>query len=145
MRDVYRGTRPDLHYAARRCAGSLLLPLPRAGTVRRITPPEELVRVPWVVEAVLKIGVGDSVAARRASDNASGYVRVVGDSIEEVERRLREVLGMFTVELGAPPAGPSAAAPPGTTPAPPHRSLIQRQETTACDASTPCSPSSPYC
>ncbi|MFJ9770434.1 hypothetical protein ACIRVF_04235 [Kitasatospora sp. NPDC101157] len=123
----------------------MLLPLSGAGTVRRITPTEELVRVPGVVGAVLKIGVGDSVAARRPSDNASGYVRVVGASIEEVERRMREVLGLLSVELGAPSAEPSTAASPGTTPASPTAPPFQRQETTACDASTPCSPSSPCC
>ncbi|MFI9364972.1 hypothetical protein ACIG5E_28570 [Kitasatospora sp. NPDC053057] len=113
-------------------------------------------RVPGVVGAVLKIGVGDSVSARRASDNASGYVRVVGASIEEVERLVREVLDSFTVGLGAPPAGQSAGSRPGTIPDPPPlppfqrlpttSNDFQRQESTACDdASTPCSPSSPCC
>ncbi|MGW3042088.1 ATP-grasp domain-containing protein [Kitasatospora sp. NPDC001159] len=101
--DVYRGFRPDLRYRQRRCAGDLLLPLPGSGTVYRITQTEELLRVPGVVEAVLKVGVGDTVSARRASHNASGYVHVVGASIEEVERRMREVLGRFTIELTPAP------------------------------------------
>ncbi|MET8626826.1 ATP-dependent carboxylate-amine ligase [Kitasatospora sp. NPDC004669] len=105
--DVYRGTRPDLRYRQRRCAGDLLLPLPGSGTVHRITPTEELLRVPGVVQAVLKVGVGDTVSARRASHNASGYVHVVGASIEEVERRMREVLGKFTIELTSVPIGGS--------------------------------------
>ncbi len=97
--DVYRGLAPDLSYRQRQCAGDLLLPLPGSGTVRRITPAEELLRVPGVVEAVLKVGVGDTVSARRASHNASGYVHVVGASIEEVERRMRDVLGAFVIDL----------------------------------------------
>ncbi|MFH8381371.1 ATP-dependent carboxylate-amine ligase [Kitasatospora sp. NPDC018058] len=101
--DVYRGIRPDLRYRQRRCAGDLLLPLPGSGRVHRITPTEELLRVPGVVQAVLKVGVGDTVSARRASHNASGYVHVVGASIEEVERRMREVLGRFTIELTPAP------------------------------------------
>ncbi|WP_188305987.1 ATP-dependent carboxylate-amine ligase [Streptomyces sp. CBMA123] len=126
--DVYRGIRPALDYRLRQCAGGLLLPLPGSGTVRRITPTEDLLRVPGVVEAVLTVGVGDAVSARRASHSASGYVHVVGASIEEVERRMREVLGAFTIELGpatdAPATdGPSAdgqapelAAPGGAVP-----------------------------
>ncbi|MEK2492072.1 ATP-dependent carboxylate-amine ligase [Kitasatospora purpeofusca] len=97
--DVYRGLTPNLSYRQRRCAGDLLLPLPGSGTVRRITPAEELLRVPGVVDAVLKVGVGDTVSARRASHNASGYVHVVGASIEEVERRMRDVLGAFVIDL----------------------------------------------
>jgi hypothetical protein len=58
-----------------------VLPLPGSGTVRRITPTAELLRVPGVVEAVLKVGVGDAVSARRASHNASGYVHVAGASM----------------------------------------------------------------
>ncbi|MGE7437287.1 ATP-grasp domain-containing protein [Kitasatospora sp. NPDC001175] len=110
--DVYRGLRPDLHYRERRCAGDLLLPLPGSGTVHRITPEEELLRVPGVVDAVLKVGVGDSVSARRASHNASGYVHVVGASIGEVETRMREVLDTFTIEL-APVTSVSPATGPG--------------------------------
>ncbi|MFJ2191981.1 ATP-dependent carboxylate-amine ligase [Kitasatospora sp. NPDC087861] len=101
--DVYRGRRPDLSYRQRQCAGDLLLPLPESGTVRRITPVEELLRAPGVVDAVLKVGVGDAVSARRASHNASGYVHVVGASIEEVERRMRAVLGAFVIELAPAP------------------------------------------
>ncbi|MFJ4183885.1 ATP-dependent carboxylate-amine ligase [Kitasatospora sp. NPDC089509] len=112
--DVYRGIRPSLDYRLRRCAGDLLLPLPGSGTVRRITPTEDLLRVPGVVEAVLKVGVGDTVSARRASHNASGYVHVVGASIEEVERRMREVLGAFTIELGPAGEGPAADGPAAT-------------------------------
>ncbi|MDT0447595.1 ATP-grasp domain-containing protein [Streptomyces hesseae] len=97
--DVYLGRRPVLDYRERRCAGDLLLPLPRSGTVRRITPREELLRIPGVIDAVLKVGVGEPVAARRASHNASGYVHVAGASIGEVESRMRKVLDVFTIEV----------------------------------------------
>lgn len=97
--DVYLGRRPSLRYGERRCAGDLLLPLPGSGTVRAVTPGEELLRIPGVVEAVLKVGAGDTVAARRASHNASGYVHVTGTSIGEVERRMRAVLDAFTIDV----------------------------------------------
>ncbi|WP_338930792.1 ATP-dependent carboxylate-amine ligase [Streptomyces netropsis] len=97
--DVYLGHRPALRYGERRCAGDLLLPLPGSGVVRAITPREELLRIPGVVDAVLKVGVGDSVAARRASHNASGYVHVTGISIDEVEHRMREVLDVFAIDV----------------------------------------------
>ncbi|MGW1992115.1 ATP-grasp domain-containing protein [Embleya sp. NPDC001921] len=97
--DVYLGRRPRLDYRERRCAGDLLLPLPGSGTVRRVTSADELLRLPGVVEAVLRTGVGDTVVARRASHNASGHVHVVGDSIARVEQRMRAVLDAFTIEV----------------------------------------------
>ncbi|MFI8083365.1 ATP-dependent carboxylate-amine ligase [Kitasatospora sp. NPDC086009] len=96
---VYLGRRPELDYRERRCAGDLLLPLPGSGTIRRITSREELLGLPGVVDAVLKVGAGDRVAARRASHNASGYAHVVGESVAEVETRMREVLDRFTIEV----------------------------------------------
>ncbi|MEX2980721.1 ATP-dependent carboxylate-amine ligase [Streptomyces sp. C36] len=109
--DVYLGRRPALRYGERRCAGDLLLPLPGSGVVRAVTPREELLRIPGVVDAVLRVGVGDAVAARRASHNASGYVHVTGTSIGEVEQRMREVLGVFTIDV-APAAGAREAPAP---------------------------------
>ncbi|KJY25606.1 ATP-dependent carboxylate-amine ligase, partial [Streptomyces katrae] len=104
---VYLGRRPDLRYGERRCAGDLLLPLPGSGTVRRITSREELLAMPGVIDAVLKVRSGDTVTARRASHNASGYAHVVGASVGEVESRMRDVLARFTIEVVA--QEPSAA------------------------------------
>ncbi|MEU3910186.1 MULTISPECIES: ATP-dependent carboxylate-amine ligase [unclassified Streptomyces] len=104
---VYLGRRPDLRYGERRCAGDLLLPLPGSGTVRRITSREELLAMPGVIDAVLKVRAGDTVTARRASHNASGYAHVVGASVGEVESRMRDVLARFTIEVVA--QEPSAA------------------------------------
>ncbi|MFI1581051.1 ATP-dependent carboxylate-amine ligase [Embleya sp. NPDC020630] len=97
--DVYLGRRPRLDYRERRCAGDLLLPLPGSGTVRRVTSADELLRLPGVVDAVVRAGVGDTVTARRASHNASGHVHVVGESIGQVEERMRAVLDAFTIEV----------------------------------------------
>ncbi|MFF3552442.1 ATP-grasp domain-containing protein [Streptomyces tsukubensis] len=98
---VYTGRRPDLDYRERRCAGDLLLPLPGSGLVGRITSRDELLEIPGVIDAVLKVRPGDTVTARRASHNASGYAHVVGASIGEVESRMREVLARFTIEVTA--------------------------------------------
>ncbi|GAA2655023.1 ATP-dependent carboxylate-amine ligase [Streptomyces lunalinharesii] len=108
--DVYLGRRPELRYGRRRCAGDLLLPLPGSGTVRALTAREELLRIPGVLDAVLKVGVGDPVAARRASHNASGHVHVSGATIREVEARMRQVLDAFTIEVV--PRVPRPADPP---------------------------------
>ncbi|MET8826258.1 ATP-dependent carboxylate-amine ligase [Streptomyces sp. NPDC004610] len=98
---VYLGHRPDLGYRLRRCAGDLLLPLPGTGLVRRITSRDDLLAMPGVIDAVLKVRAGDTVTARRASHSASGYAHVVGASIAEVESRMREVLARFTIEVVA--------------------------------------------
>ncbi|MFD8979917.1 ATP-dependent carboxylate-amine ligase [Streptomyces sp. NPDC059564] len=98
---VYLGRRPDLDYRERRCAGDLLLPLPGSGLVGRITSRDELLGMPGVIDAVLKVRAGDTVTARRASHNASGYAHVVGASVGEVETRMREVLTRFTIEVVA--------------------------------------------
>ncbi|MER5252811.1 ATP-dependent carboxylate-amine ligase [Streptomyces sp. NPDC002855] len=97
--DVYLGRRPALAYSERGCAGDLLLPLPGSGTVHRITPEDELLRLPGVVRSVLRFREGDLVEARRASHNASGYVHVTGGSIAEVEKRMRGVLDAFRIEV----------------------------------------------
>ncbi|MCK7623766.1 ATP-dependent carboxylate-amine ligase [Streptomyces sp. RS10V-4] len=108
--DVHLGRRPRLRYGERRCVGDLLLPLPGSGTVRRITPRAELLRIPGVLDAVLRVRPGDPVAARRASHTASGYVHVSGATIREVEERMRQVLDAFTIEVA--PAVPRPADPP---------------------------------
>jgi hypothetical protein len=100
--DVHLGRRPELRYRHRRCAGDLLLPLPSSGLVRTITDVEELLAMPGVVAAVLKVGPGEFVTCRRASHNASGYVHIVGDSLAEVEQRMRGVLAGFTIEIDSP-------------------------------------------
>ncbi|MGK5632079.1 ATP-grasp domain-containing protein [Streptomyces sp. URMC 123] len=117
--DAYLGRRPVLTYGRRRCVGDLLLPLPGSGRVVRITSRAELLRLDGVIEAVLRVRPGDRVSARRASNNASGYVHVVGDSAAEVESRMRRVLDAFTIEL-VPDAGArgtgSGGAPYGGDP-----------------------------
>ncbi|MFV0126439.1 ATP-dependent carboxylate-amine ligase [Streptomyces sp. HMX112] len=112
--DVYLGRRPELRYRHRRCVGDLLLPLPGSGVVRRVTSPEELKRIPGVLDAVLKVEEGATVTGRRASHNASGYVHVAGASVSEVEQRMREVLGTFSIELD--PVPEPGAAQPGAAP-----------------------------
>ncbi|MEU6708985.1 ATP-grasp domain-containing protein [Streptomyces wuyuanensis] len=107
--DVYQGRRPGLEYTDRRCVGDLLLPLPDSGTVLRISSTEELLRLPGVIDAALHVSVGDQVAARRASHNASGYVHVAAGSIAEVEVRMRGVLDAFAIEVATPAHGAEAA------------------------------------
>ncbi|MFI7241987.1 ATP-dependent carboxylate-amine ligase [Streptomyces qinglanensis] len=113
--DVYRGRRPELRYRHRRCVGDLLLPLPGSGVVRHITPAEQLRRIPGTLDVVLQVGAGDTVHSRRASHSASGHVHVAGDSVAQVERRMRAVLDAFTIELAPLPHSAPAAAEGGTS------------------------------
>ncbi|MGW8970038.1 ATP-grasp domain-containing protein [Streptomyces platensis] len=108
--DVYTGRRPRLDYGVRRCVGDLLLPLPDSGRVLAITSPEELLRLPGVIEAVVRMAPGDRVAARRASHNASGFVHVEGATAAEVEKRMGNVLEHFRIDIAAVPV-PSTASP----------------------------------
>ncbi|MEU8567903.1 ATP-dependent carboxylate-amine ligase [Streptomyces pathocidini] len=107
--DVYLGRRPALVYGRRRCVGDLLLPLPRSGTVRRVTSREELLALPGVVDAVVRVAPGDRATARRASHNASGHVHIEGVSVAEVENRMRQVGEAFSIEVV--PDAAEAAAP----------------------------------
>ncbi|MFJ9406169.1 ATP-dependent carboxylate-amine ligase [Streptomyces sp. NPDC101393] len=97
--DVYTGRRPALEYGERRCVGDLLLPLPRSGTVGALTSRAELLRMPGVIEAVLRVALGERVTARRASHNSSGYVHIEGATSAEVEARMRGVLERFRIEV----------------------------------------------
>ncbi|WP_165484912.1 ATP-grasp domain-containing protein [Streptomyces kasugaensis] len=109
--DVYTGRRPALEYGERRCVGDLLLPLPATGTVKGITSREELLRLPGVLDAVLRIAPGDRVTARRASHSSSGYVHIEGDTAAEVETRMRGVLARFRIEVVADAEGAVALSP----------------------------------
>lgn len=108
--DVYTGRRPRLDYGVRRCVGDLLLPLPDSGRVLAITSPEELLRLPGVIEAVVRMAPGDQVTARRASHNASGFVHVEGATAEEVEKRMGNVLEHFRIDIATVPV-PSTTSP----------------------------------
>ncbi|MER6913557.1 ATP-dependent carboxylate-amine ligase [Streptomyces sp. NPDC000594] len=109
--DVYAGHRPTLEYGRRRCVGDLLLPLPGSGTVTRLTPRRELLALPGVIDAVLRTAPGERVTARRASHNSCGHVHIEGASAAEVERRMRQVLDTFAIEV-APAAEDTPAAVP---------------------------------
>jgi hypothetical protein len=106
--DVHLGRRPDLTYGRRRCVGDLLLPLPGSGRLRHITGEEELPALPGVIVASLRYRPGDLVTARRASHSSAGYVHVAGDSVAEVEARMREVLRHYTIDVQ--PVRPAPAA-----------------------------------
>ncbi|MGW2555093.1 ATP-grasp domain-containing protein [Streptomyces sp. NPDC001635] len=97
--DAYQGRRPVLDYTARRCVGDLLLPMPRSGTVRAVTSRQELLDLPGVIEAELRVAPGDRVRARRASHNACGYIHVAGTTAAEVEKRMQYALDRFSIDI----------------------------------------------
>ena len=67
---------------------------------------EELLRLEGVLGGQLKFRPGDMVRYRRASHFSAGFVHVVGQSVEEVEARMREVLAVFQMQVATavPPA-----------------------------------------
>lgn len=95
--DIHLLRHPKLEYTQKRCVGDLLLPI-KPGRVEAITPVSELLMMEGVIKAKLKIKVGDSISARRASHFSSGYVHIEGQTVSEVEYRMQRVLERFNLE-----------------------------------------------
>ena len=92
--DVHTARRPELRYTSDRFVGDLLLPT-REGIVEYVTPPEAIESLPGVLRCELKVKRGQEVVRSRGSHVCSGYAFVEGQSVEEVERRMRRVLRCF--------------------------------------------------
>lgn len=98
--DAYLGRIPTLIYEhdARRCVGDLLLPY-TPGVVAAITSAEEIEPMTGVIESHLP-AVGDVLPdAEAASYNCAGWVFVEGPDPASVERRMRAVLDIVTLEV----------------------------------------------
>ena len=92
--DVHLDREPDLRFRADRYVGDLLLPC-SPGTCAGVTPIAELHRLPGVFGGAMRLGPGDTAPAERASHVAAGYVHVEGDSVAQVEQRMRAVLATY--------------------------------------------------
>jgi hypothetical protein len=92
--DIHLGRRPEIPKWPHCAAGDLLLPA-KAGRIHEITPIHKLKELPGVLEGSLRFKAGDDVQLRRASHFCAGYVHIVGDSISEVEARMRNTLDSF--------------------------------------------------
>ncbi|KPK54676.1 MAG: hypothetical protein AMS22_05440, partial [Thiotrichales bacterium SG8_50] len=107
--DLHLGRKPKLEYTRDLVVGDLLLPA-KPGRVSRITDLRELTALPGVIDGALRFRVGDIIPNRRASHYSSGFVHVAGNSIAQVEHRMRRVLSQFVLETTLSPAAPALTA-----------------------------------
>jgi hypothetical protein len=95
--DIHVGRVPDLTPTQFRCVGDLMLPAP-AGRITKITTVNELLERPEVLAGFMRFRPGDVIVPRRHSHFGSGGVHVSGNSVDEVETRMRQLLDDFEIE-----------------------------------------------
>jgi hypothetical protein len=100
--DIHVGRVPDLTPTQFRCVGDLMLPAP-AGRITKITPVNELLDRPEVLAGFMRFRPGDVIVPRRHSHFGSGGVHVSGNSVDEVEARMRQLLDDFEIETELAP------------------------------------------
>ncbi|MGZ4789524.1 MAG: ATP-grasp domain-containing protein [Terriglobales bacterium] len=100
--DIHVGRVPDLVPTQFRFVGDLLLPAP-AGRITKITTANELLERPEVLAAFMWFRPGDVIEPRRHSHFSSGGVHVSGNSVDEVEARMRQLLDDFEIETELAP------------------------------------------
>jgi hypothetical protein len=108
--DVYLGLDPDLNYTKARSVGDLLLPY-KSGRVTECMTPDELLRMPGVIEAHVGVSVGDDLApVTPASFNCSGWAMIEGENPPQVEERMQNVLESYCLETEEPSLVSSAVS-----------------------------------
>jgi biotin carboxylase len=89
----------------RQAAGAMMLPIPRAGTLRAVRGRAEALEVPGVEEVTITIARGQPVVPLPEGDRYLGFVFARGDTPAEVEAALREAhrrLGFVITAPGEP-------------------------------------------
>jgi biotin carboxylase len=99
---------PEAPAAPVRYAASYL-PVSPPGIVTEIAGLEEVRAHPCVVQAGVKLGVGDEVAPLRSSAQRVGHVLLAAGSSSELERAVREVRDTFVVRTAPGRAQPAVA------------------------------------
>ncbi len=100
--DIHVGRVPDLTPTQFRFVGDLMLPAP-AGRITKITTVNELLERPEVLAGFMRFKPGDVIKPRRHSHFGSGGVHVSGNSVDEVEARMRQLLDEFEIETELAP------------------------------------------
>jgi hypothetical protein len=100
--DIHVGRVPDLTPTQFRCVGDLMLPAP-AGRITKITTVNELLERPEVLAGFMRFRPGDVIVPRRHSHFGSGGVHMSGNSVDEVEARMRQLLDDFEIETELAP------------------------------------------
>ncbi|MCP3811252.1 hypothetical protein NLX62_02715 [Mycobacteriaceae bacterium Msp059] len=95
--DIHVGRVPDLAPTQFRFVGDLIFPAP-AGRITKITPLSELLARPEVLDGFVRFRPGDVVQPRRHSHFGSAGVHVCGNSVAQVEARMRRLLDDFEIE-----------------------------------------------
>lgn len=95
--DIHLDRVPDLTPTQFRFVGDLVLPAP-AGRITKMTSVDELLARPGVLAGFMRFKPGDVIIPRRHSHFGSAGVHVSGDSVDEVEARMRQLLSEFEIE-----------------------------------------------
>lgn len=95
--DIHVGRVPDLTPTQFRFVGDLIFPAP-AGRITKITPLSELLARPEVLDGFVRFRPGDVIQPRRHSHFGSAGVHVCGNSVAQVEARMRRLLDDFEIE-----------------------------------------------
>lgn len=96
--DIHIGKPVNIKYSGdKKCVGDLYLPN-KSGIITKMTPLEELLKYEGVLMGSLFFAQGDTVAARRAGNDASGFITVEGKSFTVVKRRMHQILRHFQIK-----------------------------------------------
>jgi biotin carboxylase len=101
----------------RRAAGAMMLPIPRAGTLRAVRGRAEALRVPGVEEVTITIALGQPVVPLPEGDRYLGFVFARGDTPAQVEAALREAHRHLGFVITAPSESTEASECLPATPA----------------------------
>lgn len=80
-------------------AGAMMLPVPRAGTLRRVHGREEALAVPGVTDLEVTVPPGGRIAPPPEGDRYLGFLFARGDDPAAVEQALRRAYDRLTIEI----------------------------------------------
>ncbi len=93
------GMRKESLRRERRAAGVLMIPIPRAGTLRRVDGVEEVRSMTGVTSIELTAPPGSHVAPPPDGDRYLGFVFARADTADQVEATLRQAMQTITVHV----------------------------------------------
>lgn len=96
--DIMTGRKAKLKYSKnKKYVGDLYLPN-KPGIISSITPLEELLKYEGAIGGKMFVKKGTFVKPRRAGNEASGYIFVEGNSIDDVKRKMFKILNNFNIQ-----------------------------------------------
>ncbi len=94
--DIHLGRTPNMKYGEERCVGDLLLPIGK-GYVVSIPSREDMLSLSGAIEFKPRVAEGDYIDPRRASHTCSGVVHIEGNTVFQVEERMKNILGGYRI------------------------------------------------